>query len=57
MILRTKKDLQYLRRKNNKKIIGLCHGVFDILHKGHIDHFNEVRKKCDILVVSITVCF
>lgn len=54
MILRTKKDLQYLRRKNNKKIIGLCHGVFDILHKGHIDHFNEVRKKCDILVVSIT---
>jgi rfaE bifunctional protein nucleotidyltransferase chain/domain len=54
MILRTKKDLQYIRRKNHKKIIGLCHGVFDILHKGHIDHFNEVRKKCHILVVSIT---
>jgi len=54
MILRTKKDLQYLRRKNSKKIIGLCHGVFDILHKGHIDHFNEVRKKCHILIVSIT---
>ena len=37
-----------------KKKIGLCHGVFDLLHLGHINHFNEAKKKCDILVVSVT---
>ena len=31
----------------------MCHGVFDILHYGHILHF-EAAKKCDILVCSIT---
>ncbi len=37
------------------KKIGLCHGVFDIIHSGHIDHFEEVKKKCDYLFVTITV--
>lgn len=40
-------------RKNNKKIV-LCHGVFDLLHIGHIRHFNEAKKLGDILIVSIT---
>lgn len=35
--------------------IGLCHGVFDIIHAGHISHFEEVKKKCDYLIVTITV--
>ena len=26
------------------KIIGLCHGVFDVIHAGHISHFEEVKK-------------
>ena len=26
------------------KLIGLCHGVFDIIHAGHISHFEEVKK-------------
>ena len=30
----------------NKKI-GLCHGVFDLLHLGHIKHFEEAKKNCD----------
>ena len=30
-------------KKNNKKIV-LCHGVFDILHLGHIKHFLEAKK-------------
>ena len=54
MILRNKKELQNLKKKNYNKVIGLCHGVFDILHSGHIEHFKDVKKKCDILVVSIT---
>mgnify|MGYP001294378645 FL=1 len=36
------------------KKISLCHGVFDLLHPGHIYHFEQAKKKSDILVVSIT---
>ncbi len=39
--------------KENKKI-GLCHGVFDLVHPGHIIHFEEAKEQVDILVVSIT---
>jgi rfaE bifunctional protein kinase chain/domain/rfaE bifunctional protein nucleotidyltransferase chain/domain len=38
---------------NNKKI-GLCHGVFDILHIGHIKYFSEAKNNCDYLIVSVT---
>jgi len=40
-------------RKKNKKIIH-CHGVFDVLHVGHIKHFDRVKKLGDILVVTVT---
>ena len=30
--------------KENGMKIGLCHGVFDIIHAGHISHFEEVKK-------------
>jgi rfaE bifunctional protein kinase chain/domain/rfaE bifunctional protein nucleotidyltransferase chain/domain len=40
--------------KNNKKKIVLCHGVFDVLHHGHIKYFEEAKKRGDILIVSIT---
>ena len=54
-VLRTSKDfLKIQRLKNQGKIIGLCHGVFDILHVGHINHFLEAKKKCEILIVSLT---
>ena len=32
----------------------LCHGVFDILHVGHIRYFNEAKKHGDVLIVSLT---
>jgi len=41
-------------RKKNKLIIGLCHGVFDLVHIGHIKHFSEAKKNCNHLIVSIT---
>ena len=40
-------------RKKGKKIV-LCHGVFDLLHPGHIKHFETAKKKGDVLVVTIT---
>jgi rfaE bifunctional protein nucleotidyltransferase chain/domain len=30
------------------------HGVFDLLHPGHIRHFDAARKEGDVLVVTIT---
>ena len=54
MRLKSKNQLRTLRGQNSKKKIGLCHGVFDILHDGHIEHFKNAKEKVDILVVSIT---
>ena len=31
-----------------------CHGVFDLLHPGHIRHFKEAKKQGTKLVVSVT---
>ena len=40
-------------RKEKKKVV-LCHGVFDLLHYGHIEHLQEAKAQGDVLVVSIT---
>jgi cytidyltransferase-like protein len=43
----------YKKKNKNKKII-LCHGVFDIVHPGHIRHLVYAKEKADVLIVSIT---
>ena len=40
-------------KKEGKKIVH-CHGAFDLLHIGHINHFQEAKKLGDILVVTVT---
>jgi rfaE bifunctional protein nucleotidyltransferase chain/domain len=40
-------------RENGAKIVQ-CHGVFDLIHPGHIRHFSQAKKLGDVLVVSIT---
>ena len=40
-------------KKNNNKIV-LCHGVFDLLHFGHINYFREAKKLGDTVIVSLT---
>lgn len=40
-------------RKARRKIVH-CHGVFDLVHPGHIVHFQQARKQGDLLVVTVT---
>jgi len=40
-------------KRQGKKIVH-CHGVFDLLHVGHIRHFEAAKKYGDVLVVTIT---
>ena len=39
--------------KKQKKKVVLCHGVFDILHIGHIKHFESAKQNGDILIVGL----
>ena len=32
------------RLKKDKKKVVLCHGVFDLVHIGHIKHFESAKK-------------
>jgi rfaE bifunctional protein kinase chain/domain len=40
-------------RPRDEKVI-MCHGVFDIVHPGHIRHLTYARNKADILIASLT---
>ena len=46
--------LSLLRLKHKNRRIVLCHGVFDLLHIGHINYFKSAKKLGHTLVVSIT---
>lgn len=41
-----------LKRKG--KTVGLCQGGYDLLHPGHVKHFESAKKHCDVLIVSVT---
>lgn len=40
--------------RTQQKTVVLCHGVFDLIHPGHIRHFAEAKRQGDILVVTLT---
>ena len=40
-------------RAKGKRIVH-CHGVFDLLHIGHIRHFEQAKAMGDVLVVTLT---
>ncbi len=50
----TKEDYLKLKESFTDKKVVLCHGVYDLVHPGHIIHFEEAKKLGDILVVSVT---
>lgn len=40
-------------KKAGKRIVH-CHGCFDLIHHGHIKHFEAAKKFGDVLVVTVT---
>ena len=54
--IKTLEELQQITAElklKGKKVVH-CHGVFDLLHIGHIKHFEEARTFGDVLVVTVT---
>src|SRR5436190_22525246 len=47
-------DLSNIRQQFRDRTIVLCHGAFDLVHMGHLIHFEEARSLGDMLVVTIT---
>lgn len=42
------------RHRAEGKRVAHCHGVFDVLHPGHVRHLRAARALADVLVVTIT---
>src|SRR5690242_12783062 len=40
-------------RPRKRKVI-MCHGMFDIVHPGHVRHLLYAKSKGDILIASLT---
>jgi rfaE bifunctional protein nucleotidyltransferase chain/domain len=36
------------------KVVAHCHGVFDLMHVGHIRHFEQAKQLGDVLIVTVT---
>jgi rfaE bifunctional protein nucleotidyltransferase chain/domain len=43
--------------KEKRGTVALSHGVFDLIHPGHLRHLQRARSLADVLVVSITSDF
>jgi len=42
------------RLKEDGETVVHCHGVFDLLHPGHIRHFETAKRQGDVLIVTVT---
>lgn len=47
-------ELSRFREAHSDKKIVHCHGVFDVLHVGHLAYFQSAKKTGDLLVVTLT---
>ncbi|WP_372522809.1 PfkB family carbohydrate kinase [Sulfuricaulis sp.] len=46
--------IQIIGLRPRKKKVILCHGVFDVVHPGHLRHLIYAKSKAKILVTSLT---
>ena len=44
----TSAQFNKIKNKNKNKNVALCHGVFDLVHPGHLRHFGYAKSKADI---------
>lgn len=53
--IKTREELRQIigAPPREKKVI-MCHGVFDVVHPGHVRHLLYAKNKADILIASIT---
>ena len=51
---KNKSNLKKILNKVKSKKTILCHGVFDIVHPGHVRHLIHAKNQADILIVSLT---
>src|SRR4051812_6480041 len=49
-----KASAQFAKLRSAGKVLVHCHGTFDMIHPGHIVHFEEAKALGDILVVTLT---
>jgi rfaE bifunctional protein nucleotidyltransferase chain/domain len=40
--------------KDAGRTVVLCHGVFDLVHMGHVKHLEAAKREGDVLIVTIT---
>src|SRR5580704_2706297 len=41
-------------KRPRQQTVVMCHGVFDLVHPGHLRHLLYAKSKADILVASLT---
>jgi cytidyltransferase-like protein len=46
--------IQILGEFPRKKSAIMCHGVFDVVHPGHLRHLSYAKSKANLLIVSVT---
>src|SRR6266851_1408877 len=46
--------LEVIGPRPRQRSVVMCHGVFDLVHPGHIRHLLYAKGKADILVASLT---
>jgi cytidyltransferase-like protein len=46
-------DTSELKIRKETGIWGMCDGVFDLMHIGHIKHLQNCKKLCDTLLVAV----
>ena len=44
VLIKSKSQLIKFQKRNRNKKISLCHGVFDVVHIGHLKHFDFAKK-------------
>src|SRR2546428_5263332 len=53
--IKTREDLaQVIGTPPRAKTVIMCHGVFDIVHPGHLRHLMYAKEKADLLVAGVT---